>query len=532
MNAVISGRADLALLIEGESLMSLDVDDLETLVPRSPYDLRFLLADATDLVTLENTGREEIAQRLDLEHDIACALDMTLIALDPDSSMELRAEAVAALDELLADARVIERLEFTMYAKPLPDAADLMGAAFCAEWKIAAARSFCAELKIAPARSFFVRLSQYQTGISAVREAWDALPDNLFGDEPTAKAVFHDAVCNEGLFRLLALSYGDHANVSAFLLEAHKNKSLRSLRNYRDVLQQWCAPIRTAASTEAPVIESEYADDYEEPTETPPSTVSHNPRSRQVDVKTSRAEVIEPQRLLSKVEATLGKAVVALPDDIVVNTETALADLVRLIIAGEARAEEEMVRRYKMGVSMIIDRIVRSRSVTEDLSQNTFILALTKVRRGDVREPERLSVFICTLARNVAIDYIRGSKSLRNPEAIAEADANAEQIHNAIDAMRVASAGELPDPEGAPTLRMGEPPDPERTIMLLEALSHLSAVEQEIFRLFYWAEQSPEEIAQRLDLKVSNAIKIRQRANKKLGNLLDVEGKGGHDEHK
>jgi hypothetical protein len=157
MNAVISGRAGLALLIEGESLMSLDVDDLETLVPRSHYDLRFLMADATDLVTLENTDRANIAERLDLEHDIACALDMTLIALDLEASMELRAEAVAALDELIADARVIERLEFTMYAKPLPEASDLIGALFCTEVKTAAARSF------------FERLSRCQTAIGGAR---------------------------------------------------------------------------------------------------------------------------------------------------------------------------------------------------------------------------------------------------------------------------------------------------------------------------------------------------------------------------
>ena len=142
MNAVISGRAGLALLIDEESLMTLDVDDLGTAVPRSQNDLRFLLADATDLVLLEDTNRAQIAQRLDLEHDIACALDMTLIALDTDTSMELRAEAVAALDELLADTRVIERIEFTMYAKPLPESADLIGASFCTEANMAAARSF------------------------------------------------------------------------------------------------------------------------------------------------------------------------------------------------------------------------------------------------------------------------------------------------------------------------------------------------------------------------------------------------------
>ena len=266
MNAVISGRAGLALLIEGESMMSLDVDDLETLVPRSPNDLRFLLADADDLITLENTRREEVAQRLDLEHDIACALDMTLIALDSGASMELRAEAVAALDELLADARVIERLEFTMYATPLPGSADLMGALFCTEVTTAAARSF------------FERLDRDQAAIRSVREAWDALPDKFFGNEAD-RAVFHWTACNEGLFRLLALSYGDPAKGSGFLIDALKNRSIASLRNYREVIQQWSAPIRAAAGPNAP-FESEYEGEYEEPAEIQHHSTGRDKRRR------------------------------------------------------------------------------------------------------------------------------------------------------------------------------------------------------------------------------------------------------------
>jgi RNA polymerase sigma-70 factor (ECF subfamily) len=59
----------------------------------------------------------------------------------------------------------------------------------------------------------------------------------------------------------------------------------------------------------------------------------------------------------------------------------------------------------------------------------------------------------------------------------------------------------------------------------LEALAHLSAREQEIIRLYYWEDQSHEEIAQMLGLTPSNVVKIRQRAIKKLGKLLDVNGR-------
>ena len=65
-----------------------------------------------------------------------------------------------------------------------------------------------------------------------------------------------------------------------------------------------------------------------------------------------------------------------------------------------------------------------------------------------------------------------------------------------------------------------------------EVLSHLTKREQEIVRLYYWEDRPSKEIAQTLGLTVGNVIKIRQRATKKLGKLLDVERKVGIDENK
>lgn len=109
-------------------------------------------------------------------------------------------------------------------------------------------------------------------------------------------------------------------------------------------------------------------------------------------------------------------------DAVTVSNETELTELVNRIIAGDSVAEEELVRRYEKGVAIITERIVRSRSATEDVSQDTFKIVLTKIRRGDLREPERLSGFVCSVARNAAIDYIRRTKHLENQEAIGDAE--------------------------------------------------------------------------------------------------------------
>jgi len=106
--------------------------------------------------------------------------------------------------------------------------------------------------------------------------------------------------------------------------------------------------------------------------------------------------------------------------------ETDWAGWVWQITIGNATAEEELFRRYKDGIAIIIGRIVHNESVTEDLSQETFRISLEKIRDGDVREPERLSGFICGVARNLALDYVRKMRRLTNQEAII----NAEQIRD------------------------------------------------------------------------------------------------------
>lgn len=95
-----------------------------------------------------------------------------------------------------------------------------------------------------------------------------------------------------------------------------------------------------------------------------------------------------------------------------------LADVVRRIIAGDHLAEEEMVRRYTEGVSVIVRKVAQSQPAAEDISQETFRIAIEKIRHGDVRDPERLSGFICSLAKNVAIEHVRKARRLTSQEEI------------------------------------------------------------------------------------------------------------------
>jgi len=91
------------------------------------------------------------------------------------------------------------------------------------------------------------------------------------------------------------------------------------------------------------------------------------------------------------------------------------------IQAGEQKAEVELVERYSRGVSIIVARIVgriaRDSSLIDDLCQETFRLVLEKVRRGELREPEKLSGFVCGVARNLAIEQVRQPRRMEPLEA-------------------------------------------------------------------------------------------------------------------
>lgn len=108
------------------------------------------------------------------------------------------------------------------------------------------------------------------------------------------------------------------------------------------------------------------------------------------------------------------------------NSRAELSEIVNRIIAGDADAEAEVVRMYQKGVAMIIRRTLRGASAGEDVSQDTFRKVLEKIRRGELREAERLSGFVRSVARNSAIEYIRRARKHGNQEG----DNSAERIQD------------------------------------------------------------------------------------------------------
>jgi RNA polymerase sigma-70 factor (ECF subfamily) len=80
-----------------------------------------------------------------------------------------------------------------------------------------------------------------------------------------------------------------------------------------------------------------------------------------------------------------------------------VAHLVRRIQAGDLAAENELVARFSHGLLLMLRRLVQNPALADDLHQETLALVLAKIRKGEVREPEKLAGFIRSTARNLFI---------------------------------------------------------------------------------------------------------------------------------
>jgi len=218
---------------------------------------------------------------------------------------------------------------------------------------------------------------------------------------------------------------------------------------------------------------------------------------------------------------------------------------------GDESSREELILLYLPLAIVWATRVAKMAGWAnlEDLKQEGIIGLMKAIERFDVsrgvpfkyfaRQYIRGAIFHSSeLTRNLARhqeevyrqvrqtveELTRDLQRIPTIEEVSErTDLSIEQIQNAVDAMGVAFAEELPDAEGGPDALRILTPSPERTIMLFEALAHLCARDLEIIRLYYWEDVSHEGIAQKLGLKDTNVIKIRQRAIKKLVKVLDIK---------
>ena len=83
------------------------------------------------------------------------------------------------------------------------------------------------------------------------------------------------------------------------------------------------------------------------------------------------------------------------------------ADIVQRIGQGDRRAEEELVRRYQRGLIYLLRRRTRDSQLALDLAQDTFRIAIEKLRQSPIDQVERLAAYLRGTALNLAMADVR-----------------------------------------------------------------------------------------------------------------------------
>ena len=176
--------------------------------------------------------------------------------------------------------------------------------------------------------------------------------------------------------------------------------------------------------------------------------------------------------------------------------------LVRAIIDGDRDAERAFAVRYLRPVRAMLLARSRNADVAADLVQDTMIEALCALRRGQLREPSKLSGFVLSVARNVLNNYFRSG--IRQPESLELPD-------------------NLPDLSDA-TNRME---DEQREALAIEAIASLDQIDKSILQMTLVDGLKPGVIAQRLRL---NPALVRQRKLRAKRRVIDfVQRKSQND---
>jgi RNA polymerase sigma-70 factor, ECF subfamily len=172
---------------------------------------------------------------------------------------------------------------------------------------------------------------------------------------------------------------------------------------------------------------------------------------------------------------------------------------VAAIAAGHRESESAFVARYLPKVRTLL--IIRSRNpeLAQDLQQDVMIEALCALRKGSLRDAERLPAFVAGIARNVLNNHFR-------------------------DQSRRPVQEELP-PEIADTFEehsMDTQASEERRQVAHRAIASLNEVDRSILHMTLVHDLKPGVIAERLGL---NPDVVRQRKLRATRRVVEYVGK-------
>ncbi len=171
--------------------------------------------------------------------------------------------------------------------------------------------------------------------------------------------------------------------------------------------------------------------------------------------------------------------------------------LVSQIKAGEETGMEQLYKLFSRGIRYYLCRQLGPQEL-EDKVHDTFLIVVNAIRRGDLREPERLMGFVRTVVRRQVAAYIEQAVHNRREQADLETG--------------ITVADRKQNPEQEAMVR-------QKAELMESALSALSDRDREILVRFYLKEQPQEQICREMDLTETQFRLLKSRAKAKFGEI-------------
>jgi len=171
--------------------------------------------------------------------------------------------------------------------------------------------------------------------------------------------------------------------------------------------------------------------------------------------------------------------------------------LVQQIKAGNDAGMEQLYKLFSRGIRYYLCRQLGPQEL-EDKVHDTFLIVVNAIRRGDLREPERLMGFVRTVVRRQVAAYIEHAVHTRREQAELETG--------------ISVADRTQNPEQEAMVK-------QKAELMKSALGALSKRDRDILVRFYLKEQPQEQICREMSLTETQFRLLKSRAKAKFGEI-------------
>jgi RNA polymerase sigma-70 factor (ECF subfamily) len=171
--------------------------------------------------------------------------------------------------------------------------------------------------------------------------------------------------------------------------------------------------------------------------------------------------------------------------------------LVARIRCGEDSGMEDLYKLFARGIRFYLCRQLGPQEL-DDKIHDTFLIVVQAIRKGDLREPERLMGFVRTVVRRQVAAHIDKVVHSRREELDLDVG------------VRVADIRRNPEQNAA---------FQQKVEFMVSILDGLSERDREILSRFYLDEQSQEDICCQMDLSETQFRLLKSRAKARFGEL-------------